>query len=501
MNDILLEVKGIRKSFDQNEVLKGIDMQVKKGEVHVILGENGAGKSTLIKILTGVHPKDAGEIYWEGKRVEPRNPADSINLGISTIYQELNNVQELKVYENIFLGREKKRRGKYSFIDRGYMRKEAIRCLETLGQDGKALVDKTVGELGLGQQQLVEIAKAIALEAKLIIMDEPTSSLTSREIEQLFKVIELLKKQGIAIIFISHKLEEIQQIGDRLTILRDGYFIKTLPVKTTDPDYWIELMVGRTLEEKYPKKKFKVGKEGFRVENILVEGAAEPVSFSVRYGEIVGFSGLVGAGRTELVRAIFGADPKYGGKIIIDGKEVKINSPEDAIKAGIALITEDRKTQGLFLDHPLDINVTIANLQHFVNKKSRLINLQALKEETKKYIKGLKIKADRIDMNARFLSGGNQQKVVIAKWLCTNAKVFIFDEPTRGIDVGAKVEVYRLMNDLVEQGKIVIMISSELPEIFGMCDRVLVMNEGRITANFPIEEATQESIMKAATGV
>lgn len=501
MSEILLEVKGIKKSFDQNEVLKGIDMQIKKGEVHVILGENGAGKSTLIKILTGVYPKDAGEMYWEGKLVEPKNPADSINLGISTIYQELNNVQELKVYENIFLGREKKRRGKYSFIDREYMRKEAIRCLETLGQDGKALVDKTVGELGLGQQQLVEIAKAIALEAKLIIMDEPTSSLTNREIEQLFKVVELLKKQGISIIFITHKLEEIQQIGDRVTILRDGYFIKTLPVKTTDPDYWIELMVGRTLEEKYPKKKFKIGKEGFRVENILVEGAAEPVSFSIRYGEIVGFSGLVGAGRTELVRAIFGADPKYGGKIFIDGKEVNIKSPEDAIKAGIALITEDRKTQGLFLDHPLDINVTIANLRRFMNKKSRLIDLQALKEETKKYIKELKIKADRIDMNVRFLSGGNQQKVVIAKWLCTNAKVFIFDEPTRGIDVGAKVEVYRLMNDLVEQGKIVIMISSELPEIFGMCDRVLVMNEGRITANFPIEEATQESIMKAATGV
>ncbi|WP_242985890.1 sugar ABC transporter ATP-binding protein [Oceanobacillus zhaokaii] len=496
----LLEIKGIKKSFDKNEVLKGIDFNVRRGEVHVLLGENGAGKSTLIKILTGVHKNDAGEIYWDGKLVEFNKPHDAMNLGISTIYQELNNVKQLKVYENIFLGREQKKRGKISFLNRDYMRKEAIRCLNELGQNGKELVDMEVGKLGMGQQQLVEIAKAIALEAKLIIMDEPTSSLSGREVEQLFKVVELLQKRRVAIIFITHKLEEIKRIGTRLTILRDGYMINTLPVKTTDPDYWIELMVGRSLDEKYPKKQFKVGKEGFRVENLLVEGASEPVSFHVNYGEIVGFSGLVGAGRTELARAIFGADPKYGGKVFIDGKEVTINSPSDAIKARIAFITEDRKNEGLQLDQSLHFNITLANMKHFANKKTRLLKLNDMKKEAADYVKELKIKTESIDINARFLSGGNQQKVVIAKWLCTKAKVFIFDEPTRGIDVGAKVEVYRLMNELVEQGNIVIMISSELPEILGICDRALVMSEGRITANIPIEKASQEVIMKYATG-
>ncbi|MEK0285442.1 sugar ABC transporter ATP-binding protein [Caldifermentibacillus hisashii] len=496
----LLDIKGIKKSFDKNEVLKGIDLDIRYGEVHVLLGENGAGKSTLIKILNGVHPKDAGEMYWEGKQVEFTKPQDAINLGISTIFQELNNVKQLKVYENIFLGREKKKGGNISFLDKEFMRKESIRCLNELGQNGEELVDQEVGKLGMGQQQLVEIAKAIALDAKLIIMDEPTSSLSGREVEQLYNVIELLQERGVSIIFITHKLEEIKRIGNRLTILRDGYMIKTLPVKETDPDYWIELMVGRSLDEKYPKKKFEVGNEGFRVENLHVEGTPGPVSFSVNYGEIVGFSGLVGAGRTELARAIFGADPKLGGKIFIDGKEVVINSPGDAIRAGIAFITEDRKNEGLFLDQTVHFNISIANIKDFLNNKTRIINQNKIRKQSENYVKELKVKTESIDTNVRFLSGGNQQKVVIAKWLCTNAKVFIFDEPTRGIDVGAKVEVYRLMNELVEQGNIVIMISSELPEILGMCDRVLVMNEGRITADIPIEKADQEIIMKYATG-
>ncbi|MFJ5621600.1 sugar ABC transporter ATP-binding protein [Peribacillus loiseleuriae] len=491
-------MKGIKKSFGQNHVLKGIDLDVKAGEVHVLLGENGAGKSTLIKILTGAYEKDAGEIYWEGQKIQLNTPVEAMNLGIATIYQELNVIPELKVYENIFLGRELKRRGKLSLLNQKEMRKEAERCLMMLGQS-PALADKQLGELGIGQQQLVEIAKALALDAKLIIMDEPTSSLSGTEVEQLYSCVEQLTEKGIAIVFISHRLEEIRRMGDRITILRDGFKIDTLPVQTTETDYWIELMVGRTLDEKYPKQSFTLGEEGFRVENIEVSGTNEPVGFSVRYGEIVGISGLVGAGRTELARAIFSADVRGGGKVFIDGKEIRIKSPRDAIDSGIAFITEDRKSEGLLLDQPLDFNIAMANMRKFT-KKSRLVDLKGIREEAINYIKELKVRPNNIDLHARHLSGGNQQKVVIAKWLCTQAKVYIFDEPTRGIDVGAKVEVYRLMNQLIESGAIVLMISSDLPEILGMCDRVLVMSEGKITADLEIEEATQERIMKAATG-
>lgn len=495
----LLEIKGIKKSFDQNHVLKGIDLEVRAGEVHVLLGENGAGKSTLIKILTGAYQKDAGEIYWDGKKVEINSPSDAIELGIGTVYQELNVIPELKVYENIFLGRELKRGGKRSLLDHNKMRKEAERCLGMLGQSPD-LADRQLGELGIGQQQLVELAKALALDAKLIIMDEPTSSLSAQEVEQLYSCVEGLTERGIAIVFISHRLEEIKRMGDRLTILRDGFKIETIPVATTDTDYWIELMVGRTLDEKFPKQSFTLGEEGFKVENLVVEGTSEPVNFSIRYGEIVGFSGLVGAGRTELARAIFGADGRNkDARIFIEGKQVQIKSPRDAIDAGIAFITEDRKSEGLLLDQPVDMNIALANMKGFRNK-TKLLNLKSMRKEAENYIKELKVRPGNIDLHARNFSGGNQQKVVIAKWLCTKAKVFIFDEPTRGIDVGAKVEVYRLMNQLVENGAIVFMISSDLPEILGMCDRVLVMCEGKITASLPIEKASQERIMKAATG-
>lgn len=329
----LLEIKGIKKSFAKNHVLKGIDLDVKAGEVHVLLGENGAGKSTLIKILTGAYQKDAGEIYWEGNLVQLNTPVDSMKLGIATIYQELNVIPELKVYENIFLGREIKHGGKMSLLNHKAMRKEAQRCIEMLGQS-PGLVDKQLGTLGIGQQQLVEIAKAIILDAKLIIMDEPTSSLSAQEVEQLYKVVEELKKKGIAIIFISHRLEEIRHLGDRITILRDGFKIDTLPVKTTETDYWIELMVGRSLNEKFPKQSFEVGEEGFRVENLVVSGTSELINFSVHYGEIVGISGLVGAGRTELARAIFGVDYHKGGKVFINGQEIRIKSPRDMWQVG-----------------------------------------------------------------------------------------------------------------------------------------------------------------------
>ncbi|MBN8250902.1 sugar ABC transporter ATP-binding protein [Priestia flexa] len=497
-NQALLIMKGIKKSFSNNHVLKGIDLNVKAGEVHVLLGENGAGKSTLIKILTGAYEKDEGEIYWEGKHVQINNPVDSMKLGIATIYQELNIIPQLKVYENIFLGRELKQRGKASFLNHKQMREEAKRYLTMLGQSPD-LADKQLSELGIGQQQLVEIAKALTLDAKLIIMDEPTASLSSTEVEQLYSTVEGLTKKGIAIVFISHRLDEIKRMGDRITILRDGFQIDTLPVRTTTTDKWIELMVGRTLDEKYPKQSFVLGDEGFRIKDFHVKGFKEKLNFTLRYGEIVGISGLVGAGRTELARAIFGADQKESGSVYIDKKEVHIKSPKDAINAGIAFITEDRKNEGLLLDQPLDFNISLANTKMF-KQKNNLINLNTIKKTADNYIKELRVRPDNIELHARKLSGGNQQKVVIAKWLCTQAKVFIFDEPTRGIDVGAKVEVYRLMNQLVENGAIVLMISSDLPEILGMCDRVLVMNEGKFTADLEIQEANQEIIMKAATG-
>lgn len=493
----ILEMKGIKKSFNQNHVLKGIDVDVVPGEVHVLLGENGAGKSTLIKILTGAYSKDAGEVYWEGKKVDITNPVDAMELGIATIYQELNVVPELKVYENIFLGREVKKGNRFSLLNHKQMRAEAVRCLGMLGQP-PALADRKLGDLGIGQQQLVEIAKALALDAKLIIMDEPTASLSGSEVEELYTCVDQLTEKGIAVVFISHRLDEIRRMGDRITVLRDGFKIETIPVEGTEEDHWIELMVGRALEEKFPKQDFKLGKEGFRVENLHVEGTEEPVNFQVNYGEIVGISGLVGAGRTELARAVFGADAITSGKVYIDSKEVKIKSPQDAIKAGIAFITEDRKSEGLLLDQPLDFNIAMANLKKFKGA-GNLIDLKGIRKEAENYVKELQVRPNDIELHARKLSGGNQQKVVIAKWLCTNAKVFIFDEPTRGIDVGAKVEVYRLMNQLVESGVVVLMISSDLPEILGMCDRVLVMSEGKITANMPIGEATQEKVMSAST--
>jgi ribose transport system ATP-binding protein len=492
----LLEVRDVYKSFGNNHVLKGVNFNVLPGEVHVLLGENGAGKSTLIKILTGAYSLDKGEVFWEGKAIKISTPIEAMETGIATIYQELNVIKELTVYENIFLGREMKN-SKIGFLNRKQMIEKAKELLARLGQNPK-LATAPLGNLGIGQQQLVEIAKALILDAKLIIMDEPTSSLSGREVEQLYKIVDQLKADGIAIIFISHRLEEIQRLGDRITVLRDGYSIKTIDAKTTKPDEWIELMVGRSLNEKFPKKSFELGEVGFSLKDFVVAPGQSPINLDVHYGEIVGISGLVGAGRTELARAIFGADKRVSGKVLIDGKEKKISNPRQAIDAGLAFITEDRKSEGLLLDLPLDINVCLANMKKFTGP-TRLLNLNTMKQQAQKYVKDLQVRPNNIELNARSLSGGNQQKVVIAKWLCTNAQVFIFDEPTRGIDVGAKVEVYRLMNSLVDEGKIVIMISSDLPEILGMCDRVFVMNTGRITADLPIEKATQEQIMKAST--
>ncbi|MGY4794674.1 sugar ABC transporter ATP-binding protein [Lysinibacillus sp. FSL K6-0057] len=497
MPEEILVMKDVYKSFQSNHVLKGVNLGVRRGEVHVLLGENGAGKSTLIKIITGAYAMDKGEMIWEGKPVRVTGPIASMELGIATIYQELNVIPELAVYENIFLGRELKKGGKFGMLDRSTMIKQAEELLVRLGQDPK-LATVQLNKLGIGQQQLVEIAKALILDAKVLIMDEPTSSLSGVEVEQLYKIVEQLRAEGMAIVFISHRFEEIQRLGNRITILRDGQGVETVEVATTHQDYWIELMVGRSLDEKFPKKEFVRGEIGFKIENFKVTANSPALNMEVHYGEILGVSGLVGAGRTELARAIFAADKRHSGEIYIDGVKQKITNPRQAIEAGIAFITEDRKSEGLLLDLPLDFNVCLANMKAFKGSR-KLLNPAKMRKEAAKYVKELQIRPGSIELNARNFSGGNQQKVVIAKWLCTKAKIFIFDEPTRGIDIGAKVEVYRLMNHLVDEGALVLMISSDLPEILGMCDRVLVMNQGDITANLPIAEATQETIMKAAT--
>nr|WP_068673657.1 sugar ABC transporter ATP-binding protein [Oceanobacillus sp. Castelsardo] len=489
-------MKNVSKSFSGIQVLHGINLEVKKGEVHVLLGENGAGKSTIIKILTGAYTKDTGVVKWENKVLDVEKPKDAIDAGIATIYQELNLIPQLSVMENIFLGHEEKVRGKYSLLDRNNMRKKAEELLSRLGQNIDP--DEIVGNLGVGQQQLVEIAKALSLNAKLLILDEPTSSLSGKEAEQLLSTIENLRNQGMTFIYISHRLEEIKRIGDRITVLRDGTKIQTVSAKNTSVDEMVTLMVGRVLENKFPKKQFKKGKEGLRVENLKLTSDSPAVNFSAYQGEILGISGLVGAGRTELMRGIFGVDPVISGDVYIFGEKKNIDNPRKAIQEGLAFITEDRKEEGLFLDQSIYFNETIAKL-NFV-KKNGLISVKSQRNIANKYTQDLKIRPSNIELMAKNLSGGNQQKVVIAKWLFTGARVFIFDEPTRGIDVGAKVEVYNLINSLVEQGSIVIIISSELPEILGMCDRILVMNEGKITGDLMRDEANQENIMKAAIG-
>ncbi|MDM8101064.1 MULTISPECIES: sugar ABC transporter ATP-binding protein [Oceanobacillus] len=493
---MLLEMKNVSKSFSGVQVLHDINLGVKEGEVHVLLGENGAGKSTIIKILTGAYTKDTGDVYWDNQVLEVNAPKDAIDAGIATIYQELNLIPELSVMENIFLGHEQKKGNKFSLLDRTTMREKAKKLMSRLGQNTDP--DELVQNLGVGRQQLVEIAKALSLNARLIIMDEPTSSLSGSETEQLLLTVERLRGQGITFIYISHRLEEIKRIGDSITILRDGAKIDTVKVENTSVDEMIALMVGRTLDNKFPKLNSSRGEEGLRIENFKLNSESKEINFTAYTGEILGFSGLVGAGRTELMRGIFAADSIESGDIYIFGKKKKITNPKQAIREGLAFITEDRKGEGLFLDQPLHFNKTIAKLKEI--KRNGLLSIRKQKNVSNTYVESLKIKPNNINLLAQNLSGGNQQKVVIAKWLFTQAKVFIFDEPTRGIDVGAKVEVYNLINELVKLGACVIIVSSELPEILGMCDRILVMHEGEITGDFKVKEANQEIIMRAATG-
>ncbi len=491
-----LKMKGISKQFPGVIALDSVNFEVARGEVHGLVGENGAGKSTLIKILTGAYEKDEGQIYIDNKEVHISNPKQAIDMGIAAIYQELNLSPHFSAAENIFLGQEIKMGNIINFIDWKATKREAVRLLSELGQDLD--VNIPVKQLGIGQQQMVEIAKALSKNANIIIMDEPTSSISLNETEELLKAIDRLRKRGISVIFISHRLEEVFEICDRITVMRDGKKIVTVEARETNKDEIIKYMVGRSLEQQYPKKPTRRGAEALRVENLKRAGIFDDISFVAYSGEILGISGLVGAGRTEIARSIFGADIRDKGDIYVYGKKCNILSPRDAMKEGIALLTEDRKGQGLILQQDLVNNITLPSLPRF--KEKLFVNLKKLFLVSKGVSEELNIKTPSLYKKVIELSGGNQQKVVIAKWLCYNARIFIFDEPTRGIDVGAKVEVYNIMNELVSNGACVIMISSELPEILGMSDRIIVLHEGRITGEFSRENANQEIIMKAATG-
>lgn len=495
MSDILLEMRDITKRFPGVLALDKVKLEVHYGEVHCLVGENGAGKSTLMKILAGAVPMDSGQIYLEGQPIQITSPYHAQQLGISMIYQEFNLIPYLSVAENIFLGREP-RIPKTPFIDWKRMYAEAQEVLERVGL--KLDVRLPVAELSIAQQQMVEIAKALSIKAKIIVMDEPSATLTDHELKTLFDLIRTLRRQDIGIIYISHRLEELYEIGNRVTVMRDGQYVGTHDICDVTREDIIKMMVGRELTEEYPKVVLPRGKERLRIERLTREGAFYDINFSVHTGEIVGLTGLVGAGRTEVARAIFGADPINSGKIFVDGQETKIRSPQEAIKNGIGLLTEDRKNQGLVLGMTIRENTTLANLKEIT--KGIFLNLSKERQVAENYVHDLQIRTPSIEQIAQNLSGGNQQKVVLAKWLFTQSRILIFDEPTRGIDVGAKSEIFKLMNRLLEQGVAILMISSELPEVLGMCDRILVMHEGHLVGELSREEATQEKIMQFATG-
>ncbi|NDJ62401.1 MAG: sugar ABC transporter ATP-binding protein [Chloroflexi bacterium] len=488
----LLEMRHITKQFPGVLALDDVSLEVRRGEVHAIVGENGAGKSTLMKILSGVYQADTGEVIFNGEHVHFTNPRQAQSAGITTIYQELNQIPLLSVMENIFLGSELTRG---PFIDWPAIRQQSQAVLTKLRLDIDPRMQ--LSRLGVGQAQMVEVAKALHHEADLIIMDEPTAALSLHEIENLFEIIRDLRAQGVAVIYISHHLEEAFAICDRITVLRDGQHISTQPVGDLDMDELIRLMVGRTLDEQFPKVVAERGAEILRVEGLNQGERLKDISLAVHAGEVLGIAGLMGAGRTEIVRAVFGADPIDSGVVFIDGERVAIRSPRDAIRHGIALLTEDRKQQGLLMHLPTRANVSVAILQQLT--RWGLINRRQERDLVNRYVESIAIKVADLEQLVSNLSGGNQQKVVLSKWMATTPRVLIFDEPTRGIDVGAKVEIYKLINTFVAQGGAVIMVSSELPEILGMSDRIMVIREGRVTGFVERADATQERLMELAT--
>lgn len=491
---LLLRAEKISKRFPGVQALDNVDFDLYEGEVHVLIGENGAGKSTLMKIIAGAYRPDSGALIIDGEKIRTFNPLTAQDKGVSIIYQEFNLIPDLNVAQNMYLGRFPKR---YFLIDHKKLHRDATEVLKSVGLD----IDTHAfcGELGTGEQQMVEVAKALTMESKVLIMDEPTAALTDREIDLLFNTIETLKAKGIGIIYISHRLEEVKVIGDRVTVLRDGKYIGTKEITNVEISELVKMMVGREMGKLYSQGNgdHEKGEEALRVEDLSCGNRVKNVSLKVHAGEIVGLSGLVGAGRTDLARSIFGAQKFDCGKVFVFGKEVEPKSPNDMVKNGLALIPEDRKAQGLCLILPTSENIVLANLKFLFNN---FINLKKEKKVSQKYINDLNIATPSHSRIVQYLSGGTQQKVVLAKWLCTNSKIFIFDEPTRGIDVGAKAEIHSLMLELVKNGAAILMISSELPEILGMSDRIYVMREGDLVAELDREEATQEKVIAHAMG-
>jgi ribose transport system ATP-binding protein len=492
VGEYIVELEHISKEFPGVKALDDVNFYLKQGEVHALLGENGAGKSTLMKILCGIYERDSGNFKVDGTEIHTLTPKIAQELGIAIIHQELNMCSHLTVAENMFLAREDI---SFGFIKQRTINQKALKVLKKLKLD----IDPStiVGKLPVSKQQMVEIAKALSTNAKILIMDEPTSALTDHEIKELFRIIRELRAEGKAIVYISHRLDELKEITDRLTILRDGKYVVTKNYSDTSIPEIISYMVGREIKEKYPHLDKARGKKLLEVKN-LNAGMVKEVSFDVYEGEIIGFAGLMGAGRTELVRALFGADYIEQGEIILEGKKLDIKSPMDAIREGIVCAPEDRKKEGLCTELTIRENIGLANLDHICNKLG-MVSSKKEEELTKKAIADLKIKTPSLSQEVKNLSGGNQQKVVVGKWLVRKARIVIFDEPTRGIDVAAKVEIYNLMNKLKEDGIGVIFVSSELPEILGMSDKILVMCDGRITGSLKVEEATQDKILGFAT--
>ncbi|WP_102275772.1 sugar ABC transporter ATP-binding protein [Cytobacillus massiliigabonensis] len=496
MDDRLLIMKGISKAFPGVQALSNVDFELYKGEVHALLGENGAGKSTLMKILTGIYQKDSGKIFYQGKEVEIPDTKEAQELGISIIHQELNLALDLTIAQNIFIGREPKK-GFNLFLDEKELNKKAQKLFDRLNiqLNPKDLV----GNLSVAKQQMVEIAKALSFDSKILIMDEPTAALTDSEIDSLFAIIRNLRKDGVGIIYISHRMEELKQITDRATVMRDGTYVGTINMAEATIDQIISMMVGRQIyQNQKPEIQARNREKVLEVRNLNRGSMIKDVNFSLHRGEILGFAGLMGAGRTEVARAIFGADPLETGEIFINGKKIHIKSPNDAVRNGIGYLSEDRKQFGLMLEMDVKANVAIAAMKNFI--QLGWLNNTNINKQSARMVDSLKIKTPSINQQVKNLSGGNQQKVVIGKWLTRDSDILIFDEPTRGIDIGAKDEIYKLLNELASQGKSIIMISSELPEILRMSHRVIVMCEGRITGELRNDEKiSQEEIMALAT--
>lgn len=488
-----IEMTAISKSFGTNKVLEKIDLVLHSGQVHALMGENGAGKSTLMNILTGLFPASSGTIVIDGVEKQFSNPQEAEAFGISFIHQEMNTWPDMTVLDNLFLGREIK--GAFGLLDQKAMKEKAKRAFDRLGIS--IPLDLPIGSLSVGQQQMIEIAKSLLSEVSLLVMDEPTAALTDRETESLFQMIASLKKEGVGIVYISHRMEEIFRVTDLITVMRDGIVVDTKPTAETNPAELVKKMVGRDIDDYYPAKAAELGELVFEVENLSGE-CFKDISFQVRRGEILGFSGLMGAGRTEVMRAIFGLDKRTAGRIRLNGQDIQVTNPVQAVRAGIGFLTEDRKEEGLILDFSIKDNMTLPSHKDF--SKNGFFDDKTSRDFVQKMIDRLRIKSGRPEMVVGNLSGGNQQKVVLAKWIGIAPKVLILDEPTRGVDVGAKREIYQLMNELAERGVPIVLVSSDLPEVLGVSDRIVVMHEGRITGELSRGEATQEKVMQLATG-